>query len=289
MTKLGLALGSGGARGWCHIGVIRALEARGLTPDVIAGCSMGALVGAFYASGHLDALEDWALSLTPSRLARLLDPRVRGGGLIFGQSILEMLDELGLPKQFDQVGKPFLAVATDLQSGRELWMRTGGLHDAVRASVAIPGIIAPHAIDGRWYADGGLTDPVPVSGARALGADVVIAVNPNARRLAQFLPKTETTDWAEGLPRPMAQLIDRFGIDTTAEAGPPEYLDVVNAAIDILTDRVRRARMAGDPPQVLLDANLTEMSVVEMHRAREAIDEGRRMVEDAARALDALL
>ena len=291
---VGLALGSGGARGWCHIGVLRELEALGVRPQVIAGCSMGALVGAFAAADKLDAVADWALSLTPAGLARLLDPRLRGGGLVFGKAILDQMQALGLPEVFDGLSLPFLAVATDLTSGRELWLRSGDLHGAVRASVAIPGVIAPHCLDGRWLVDGGLTDPVPVSGARALGAEVVIAVNPNARMLGTFWTPEDPDDGAgtgflaEGLARLPEGLRGALrGLTPGEDPGPdaPDYFEVVNASIDILTDRVRRARLAGDPPQVLLDARLEEMSVLEMHRAEDAIAEGRRMVRASADAI----
>lgn len=289
-ASIGLALGSGGARGWCHVGVLRELHDMGVRPDVISGCSMGALVGAFAAAGRLDALEDWARSLTPSLLARMLDPRFRGGGLVFGQSILDQMVKLALPETFADLNVPYLAVATDLTTGREIWLREGDLHGAVRASVAIPGVIAPHCLDGRWLVDGGLTDPVPVSGARALGAEIVIAVNPNARERGEFwspdLDETTLADSLKRLPEGLRAALAKLTPGSDDTEPTPDYFEVVNASIDIMIDRVRRSRMAGDPPQVSLDARLQQISVLEMHRVDEAIEEGRRMVRDKASELE---
>ena len=162
-AKLGLALGTGGARGWCHIGVLRALDEMGVRPDVVAGSSMGALVGAAYAGGALDALEDWARALTPRRVWSLIDMRLTGGGLVGGTSIAKMLEEIGLDCRIEDLSLPFIAVAADLSSGQEVWLQEGPLASATRASVAIPGILSPVCIDGRWLIDGGVVNPVPIT------------------------------------------------------------------------------------------------------------------------------
>lgn len=277
---VGLALGSGGARGWCHIGVLRALDDIGVVPDITAGCSMGALVGAAYAGGCLDALEDWVSDLSPSRFVALLDIRPSSGGLVAGGQIMQLLKDLGLPDRIEDLPRPFAAVATDMETGREVWLREGSLADAVRASVALPGVISPHRVGGHWMLDGGLTNPVPVSLARAMGAEVIIAVNPNAKlhgKLWQRSPSTWET-MLRDLPEGLAKLL---GTEGGADS-PPGYADVVSTAIDVMTEQIRRARLAGEPPHVLLNADLSAMSVLEFHRGAEAIKAGRRAVQAQA-------
>lgn len=282
--RIGLVLGAGGARGWCHIGVLRALDAMGVRPDVIAGTSIGAVVGAARAADRLEALENWARAQTRRSILGLVDARLTGGGVVGGAGIVAMLRGLGLPEVIEDLPIPFIAVATDLRNGREVWLRSGDLVGAVRASVAIPGLISPQQLDGRWLLDGGLVNPVPVSAARAMGADVVIAVNPNAARSGDFWSPGQGL---RGLPDPGELLPERLrGLwanrphpDGDAE---PAYLAVVNAALDITSDQIRRSRLAGDPPQVLLGANLPSVAVLDFHRADEAISEGWRLVETQA-------
>lgn len=283
--RIGLALGAGGARGWCHIGVLRELAAMGIVPDVIAGASMGALVGAAAAAGRLDALADFAQGLTRRRVLGLLDLRLDGGGIVGGAQILALLGELGLPERIEDLPVPFVAIATDLETGREIWLREGPLAEAVRGSIALPGALTPHRHDGRWLLDGGLVNPVPVSAARALGADIVIAANPNARLRGRFWRPgvgseftALTRGWADTLPDMPAGLARLLGRDQDAE-DVPSYWEVVSLSIDIMTEQIRRSRLAGDPPHILLSADLEEMSVLSFHEAARAIEEGRRMTE----------
>ncbi len=278
--RIGVALGSGGARGWCHVGVLRALDELGVRPGVVAGCSMGALVGAAHAAGRLAELERWARGLTRAGVLSLIDLRISGGGLVEGGGIRRLLGELEIPARIEDLAVPFVAVATDLGSGREIWLREGPLVPAVRASAALPGVFAPVEVDGRWLFDGGLVNPVPVSACRALGADVVIAVNPNARLTGQFwqadIPAPAAPPaFLSNLPEPLRALWSRPGA-----SGPvaPPYLEVMSCAIGIMTEQIRRSRLAGEPPHVLLNAALADLSVLEFHRAAEAIDEGRRIV-----------
>ncbi|MBR9653409.1 patatin-like phospholipase family protein [Thalassovita aquimarina] len=276
MAKVGLALGSGGARGWCHIGVLRALRDIGVTPEVIAGCSMGSLVGAAYAGGKLDALEDWVRSLTPSRFVGLLDIRPGSGGIVAGSEIVTLIDDLDLPERVEDLDMPFAAVATDMETGREVWLREGSLKDAVRASVALPGVISPHRVGEHWMLDGGLTNPVPVSVARAMGAEVTIAVNPNAKLKGKIWDRSAWT-WQAMLPE-LPEGLAKMILPTPNDDSPPSYAEVVSTSIDVMTEQIRRARLAGEPPHVLLNADLSDLSVLEFHRADEAIDEGRRIV-----------
>src|SRR5215468_2965682 len=177
--RIGLALGSGAARGWSHIGVIEGLAEAGIEPEVVCGCSIGALVGAAYVAGELPALKDFAQSLTWREIARMLDVRLSGGGLIGGHDIVAFLRKLKISAPITSYSRPFAAIATDLETGREIWLREGPIEEAVRASISIPGILSPARHGHSWLVDGGLVNPVPVSICRALGADVVIAVNLN--------------------------------------------------------------------------------------------------------------
>lgn len=280
--RIGLALGSGGARGWCHIGVLRGLAALGVEIDVVAGTSMGALVGAAFAGGRLDALEAWARGLTQARLVTLLDPSLRRGGLVEARRIEGMLGEIGLAERIEDLALPFGAIATDMETGREVWFTEGPTYRAVRASAGIPGVMSPVRHDERWLLDGGLVNPVPVSAARALGADIIIAVNPNARPYGRFweapAPRPGVETWVgQILPDTLQETLG-LDLDASAQAVSPNYFDVLTTAIDVMTDTIRRARLAGDPPHVQLNAHLRGISVLELHRAGEAIAEGERIV-----------
>lgn len=294
MSKtLGLALGSGGARGWCHIGVIRGLEAQGIQADCVAGCSMGALVGAVWAAGRLDALEAWAREMTQTRFLKYIDLRLDRGGLIEGTAVERILHEIGLPDRIEELPKPFLAVATDMETGREVWLRDGPLIPAIRASIAIPGVFAPQRVDGRWLLDGGLINPVPTSAVRALGAQKTLAVNPNAKHGRRLWTGEPAQDFWE-----------RFGVEALRDGLPeqvrglfpdgrrevsPAYMDVVSVSIDILTEFLRKARDAADPADVMLEADLVQLSVMELFRAAEAIEEGRRIAQAAGDRIGALI
>lgn len=288
--KVGLALGSGGARGWCHIGILRELDELGLRPDVISGASMGALVGAIYAGDALDALEDWALKLTARDFFGMLDVNLSSGGLVEGNEILSVIRRLVKAERIEDLDVPLALVATDMASGREVWMTKGDLAEAVRASVALPGLISPFQIEDRWFLDGGLTNPLPVTACRILGAEVVIAANPNGRFDGTFWADRDHelpglfSSWKDRIPNMPNALSTLFQWKSDDEP-TPQYLDVLATSIDIMTDGIRRAKLAGDPPHVLLDAHLSRLSVLDFHRASEAIEEGRRVVRDNAEAI----
>ena len=177
--RIGLALGSGSARGWAHVGVIRALLRAGIEPDLVCGTSIGALVGAAYAAGEIDRFEPWVASLTRQQVMSLLDLRLSAGGMIEGRKLVEYFRARFDDPGIDKLPRPFACVATELDSGREVWLRDGPVIDAVRASISLPGLLTPMQRDGRLLVDGGLVNPVPVSLCRAMGADVVIAVDLN--------------------------------------------------------------------------------------------------------------
>lgn len=283
-ATLGLALGAGGARGWCNIGVLRELADMDICPDVVAGASMGALVGAIHSHGALDALEDWARGLTARQVMGLVDLRFSSGGLVEGAEVLGKLREFLGETRIEDLPTPLAIVATDMETGREVWLRKGDIACAVRASVALPGILRPVQFEDRWMLDGGLTNPVPVSACHVLGADVVIAVNPNARTNGRFwIPAAAELhawfpSWRDWVPNPLSAYL---GPADESEAAPG-YIDTLATTIDIMSDGIMRGKLAGDPPHVLLEADLTAMSVLELHRAGEAIDEGRRIVREAA-------
>jgi NTE family protein len=278
--RIGLALGSGSARGWAHIGAIRALEERGVKPDLICGTSIGALVGAVYASGQLDPFEDWVTQLVWRQVVRLMDLTWRGG-LIRGQRLFNLFRAIFKDLEIAELPCPFGAIATELSSGREIWLRHGKLFDVVRASIATPGLFTPVVHEGAVLVDGGLVNPVPVSMCRALGAEIVIAIDLSWGKLGPYrnmgrdLPATP-----EPQPGWLARLL---GVGRRRdEQTMPSILEVFNTALDIVEQRVARSRLAGEPADVLITPLLPNFRTMEYHRAAEAIAEGRAAVERMA-------
>lgn len=294
--RIGLALGSGSARGWAHVGVIEALLENGIVPDVVSGCSMGALVGAAFVSGKLADLKAFALTLNWREIARLMDVRLNTGGLIDGGEVVAMLRRLGIAAPIENCATPFVAVATDLRSGREVWLKDGPIETAVRASISLPGIFSPAQRDGQWLVDGGLVNPVPVSACRALGADVVIAVNLNGDLVGRygFAPRAGLANQGapaapeflarlvEGMPmllrKPAEALLPKL---IAPEPDKPGYFDVLMNSLNIMQDQITRARMAGEPPHVTLVPRLEDITMLEFNRAAEAIAEGAACVAQA--------
>jgi NTE family protein len=296
ILRIGLALGGGSARGWAHIGVIRALEEAGVRPDLVCGTSVGALVGAIYANGDLDWLEEWVTSLTWQRVVRMLDVRLLGG-ILGGAKLIDFFGARFADKNIADLKLPFAAVATELDSGREIWLQDGSAIDAVRASIAIPGLFTPIARNGIWLADGGLTNPVPVSLARAMRADVVIAVDLNndiltARSLLRAVT-AETEAMAESA-NTQASLGGKFrewlqAAKIEAGFGPsdsvnkedvaPSLFAAVEKALNIMQVRITRSRLAGEPADILLTPRLGHMGLLDYHRGRDAIEEGRNAVQ----------
>lgn len=309
--KIGIALGSGGARGWIHVGVLQALKEAGMEPDIVAGCSMGALVGGAFASGSLGDLEEWAVTITRLDIVRLLDVDVTNGGLIDGNRIMQFLQDFKGDVRISDLEKPYMAIATDLNTGREVWLQDGSLFDAIRASVSIPGFLTPFQVNGKWLVDGGLTNPVPVSACRALGADIIIAVNPNANILEfrhQAVLKKRIDKMVKNkkaAEEPHTAVLDKLlgsvseGVKQRVKAMTPNflmlgaqpfgYVDVISSSIDIMTDQIMRNRLAGEPPHIMLDPQLGPFGTMEFNRAAEAIAEGRKIVQDAMPTLKKLI
>lgn len=285
---VGLALGSGSARGWAHIGAIRALEEAGVRCDVVSGTSIGALVGAAYASDSLERLETWVSGLKIKEVVGYFDLTLNGG-MIRGDRLMDFFRAHFRDRSIGELARPYGAVATDLATGREVWLREGGLLEAVRASIALPGLFTPALHHGRWLVDGGLVNPVPVSLARALGAEIVIAVDLNTNLVGRHLrPRRH----APASNRPTedslaAALMQRLQTGIQAlplpwrdrDEEPPSLFDTLATSINIMQVQISRSRLAGEPPDVLVTPRLAHLGLLEFHRAREAIAEGRRAVQ----------
>lgn len=292
--RIGLALGSGSARGWAHIGVIRALQAEGIEPEIVAGASVGAAVGAAYALGRLDELEHWACTLNLQQVVSFLDVSL-AGGLIKGARLIETFRQKLADVPIEELPMPFAAVACDLVSGREIWLREGMLSDAVRASIALPGALTPVERDGMVLVDGGLVNPVPVSLCRAMGADAVIAVDLNSDIVGRHLRRrkrapaaaAEDAGVADAVMSRLQQGIARLATGIGGDG--PSLLDILAASINIMQVRITRSRLAGDPAEVLVTPRLAQLGLLEFHRAHEAIEAGRRATEHAMPQLRQLL
>ena len=301
-TKIGLALGGGAARGWAHIGVIKALVEAGVKPDIIVGTSIGAVVGACHAAGHLGAIEDFARSLTRRRVFGYLDFNLAGTGLINGQRLCDRLGHQLGDLAIEDLNPRFTAVATEIGTGHEIWLSRGCLVDAVRASYALPGIFRPVKINGRWLFDGALVNPIPVSVCRAHGARYVIAVNLNFDVCGRgtidphFEPEVaaepveqepETIPGKNG--RAVRRLLQRqlFGRGESV----PGISKVMVEAFNIVQDRIARSRLAGDPPDAMINLRLSDIGLFDFHRAAELIARGeeaaKRSLADMHREIDA--
>ncbi len=290
--KTGLVLGGGSARGLSHVGVIRALEEAGIRPDLVCGTSIGALVGAAYASGELDRFETWLLGLGIRDVVAFMDVSL-SGGLFKGDKLMEFLRGNFVDHSLEELDLPFAAVATSLHNGAEVWLRQGSTLEAVRASIALPGLFTPVMSDGVVLVDGGLVNPVPVSLARAMGADIVIAVDLNSDILGRHLRDTPLLEipagnvgaWIRRLQGNLLTLMPSLSPD---EPRLPSMLDVLASGINIMQVRITRSRMAGDPPDVVVAPQLAHLGLLDFHRAKEAIEKGRQAVEVAMPTLASL-
>ena len=286
--KIGLALGSGGARGWMQIGVIEALISFGIVPDIVCGTSIGALVGAAFVTGKLAALKTKVESFSRREVAAMFDLHLSSGGLIEGRRIESFLDELGITGSIESLDIRFGTVATELRSGREIWLQKGPIGRAVRASIGIPGVLSPAKYeDDGWLVDGGLVNAVPASLARALGADIVIAVRVNSYAIESWIGRDGDDDSAASaavlrVPQWLSNAVSPI-LERVLRAAPeyPSYFEVLSNSLDIMEDRITRMRLAGDPPDVLLRPTLTDYSWLDFHRAKEAIAAGWACAEAA--------
>ena len=296
---IGLALGGGAARGFAHIGIVRTLVAHGIIPNVVVGTSIGAVVGGAYASGHLDALEEWARSLQPRNILSYLDIRLNGSGLIGGAKLAAEIEAAMGQILIEDLPVKFATVATEVRTGHEIWLTHGPMVDAMRASYALPGIFSPVLVGDRWLVDGALVNPVPVSAARAMGAEIVIAANLSSDVFAH-----STTIYAHGPsadapvsevvpePEPRKRGIGKFfSAERTVKrkffgsGGRPGISSVMVDAFNIMQDRITRARLAGDPPDLLISPRVGKIGWFDFHRADDLIAHGVRAAERAIESI----
>ena len=292
--KIGLALGSGSSRGWSHIGIINELAKLGIQPDIVCGTSVGAMVGAAYAAGKLDELQAWACSVTKLDVARFLDISASFTGFVHTERFHKFLKAYiaGDDDLIENLPKVYAAVATDLETGREVWLQQGPVMQAVWSSMALPGLFPAIRHNNRWLVDGGLVNPVPVSVCRALGADVVIAVNLNAdivgRRVEKAVEKNEYTMGAR-----LSELVKEYTklslFEPASTEQPPGLLDAIAASVKITQDRITRSRLAGEPPDIVFSPKLAGIGLLELYRAEEAIAEGQKCVQRMAHEIEHLL
>jgi len=295
-AKLGIALGGGAARGWAHIGVLKTLLKAGVEPNIVVGTSIGAVAGGCFVADQLDELEAFARSLTRSRVLSMLDFNLAGSGLINGQRLQRRMERHIGDRIIDDLDKRFVAIATELNGGHEIWLNRGRLSDAMRASYALPGIFHPVRIGGRWLVDGALVNPVPVSVARAMGAQAVIAVNLHGDTFGKgTIVPDFAADGIEEEPEPnvsrrganrwtAALLIHRQLLGRNPSA--PGISSVMMDAFGIVQDRVARSRLAADPPDLTIKPQLGHVGLFDFHRADELIAIG---AEAAERELDRIL
>ncbi|UHQ53979.1 patatin-like phospholipase RssA [Microbulbifer sp. YPW16] len=307
---IGIALGSGAAKGFAHIGVLSALDEMGIRPQVIAGSSMGAFVGSAYAAGCLDKLEEWVNMLDNWRVFSLLDINwTFSGGLIGGKKPFQAFFEGFAYENIEELPVPFTAVATDLNSGQEIWLQEGNLSDAVSASCSIPGLLSPKQVAGRWLVDGAVVNPVPIDVCRAMGATCVIAVDVTEDGVSMWehrqgevetLASDGDNSEAPETPAPLqrvnkevsagvsleklltqgrqqlAQIGDRF---TRTTPYAPGMLETMSTSMEILERRHKRSRLAGSPPDIMIIPKVGGIGGMEFSRAAEAVAAGRAEVE----------
>jgi len=290
IPRIGLTLGGGAARGWAHIGVLRALEKSGIVPDAVTGTSIGAVVGGCYLAGHLDHLEDWARSVTRRKIFSLLDVSFGGSGLISGSKLVDLLQDTLKGVEIEHLDRTFICVATELATGHEVWLRSGPMAAAMRASFALPGIFEPVQLGGRWLVDGALVNPVPVSTCRALDARCIIAVNLHNSVSARGTTVVDPLRDAPGTaPVPTDDATKKsakslWRAQLVGRGDRPGIPGVMIESFNIIQDRISRSRLAGDPPDVLITPRVGSIGFLDFHRADEAIAIGyestMRVMED---------
>lgn len=288
---IGLALGGGLARGFAHIGVLNVLMREGIQPSIVAGTSIGSVVGAAYLAGKLRHLEDWALSLNRMRLLSYLDFRVRSAGLIGGNRLKSLLNENFKDMNIEDLPHPFIAIAADLLTGHEVWLRKGSLIDAMTASFALPGVFPPVERNHRWLVDGALVNPVPVSPVQAMGARMTIGVDLNTDIIGKAAHSGQNYQTVTGfdmfndddvppetqkkISSPMTKRLFR------RQENSPSLFGVMVSALSIMQDRMTRSRLAGDPPDIHIKPEIGHIGLLEFEKAQELIDLGEKAAEDA--------
>ncbi|MBU1566156.1 MAG: patatin-like phospholipase family protein [Proteobacteria bacterium] len=297
---VGLVLGSGASRGWAHIGIIEALEEAKIPIDFIAGCSVGAYVGALYASGSLGSLKEFLLRMDGKKIFSYFDVVFPRSGLLNGSKRVQQLFSMHTSaKTFEELAIPLVMVATDLERGEKVVIKSGNIIEGLRATMSYPGLFAPVRVEDRWLVDGGLVDPVPVGVARAMGAGIVIAVDLNSRivsrsrhahdqndpvKLIDLRPEeTEKNhDTGNELIKKMADFYESAGNSfkhktselLRREAATPDIIETVITSIAIMQERITRINLAVDRPDILIQPRLGEMKMMNFDQVAHAIEEG---------------
>lgn len=287
--KVGLALGSGASRGWSHIGVIKALLNAGIVPDVVCGTSVGAMVGGSYLAGNLDKLEDWVLGSSRTDVLRFFSFRLANSAFVDMERFNWFLHNFVAPPGMliDKLEKPFAAVCTDLDTGREVLLREGGLADAVRASMAMPGLFPAERNHQRWLVDGGLVNPVPVTVCRMLGADTVIAVNLNSEILSRRNARNRVASAVEddsifaNLKKHAKEYSNSFLVNDDEPDKTPGWYSSISHTINIFQDQITRGRLDADPADILIAPKVGDIGMFDFQRAADAIIEGEICVQNA--------
>lgn len=289
---IAIALGGGMARGFAHIGVLNTLNKHGIYPSIIAGTSIGALVGGSYLAGKLDTLEDWAVSLNRFKVFSYLDFRVRSAGLIGGNKLEKVMKEHFEGLDIESLPHPFIAIGSDLVTGHEIWMRKGNLIEAMKASFALPGVFPPIERNHRHVVDGALVNPVPVSVCQALGARMTIAVDLHADLIGKAVKSGRSYQTVAGfdvfdekdVPKEEQKVFKRSGLAKRLfrrEENNPSLFGVMVSALGIIQDRITRSRLAGDPPDVHIKPHIGHIGMLEFERAEELIKLGEEAAERA--------
>ena len=296
--RIGLALGSGASRGWSHIGVIKALLAEGIEPDVVCGTSVGAIIGGSYVAGNLAKLEDWVLGSSRSDVLRFFDIKLSKSGFVDTKRLTWFLNNYVATEnqRIEDAPVKYAAVSTDLDTGREVWFTKGGVADAVRASMAMPGLFPAVRKDERWLVDGGLVNPIPVNVCHALGADIVIAVNlirgvagRHSNADEEAAPPTEDNGVLSNIKQQARVYSNSIFPNRDKKNEAPGLFYAIAHSVNIFQDRITRSRLAGDPADVLLSPKVSHIGMLEFHRAAEAIEAGELCVRNSLAEIRGLI
>lgn len=270
--KISLVLGSGGARGYAHIGVIEELERRGFEIVSISGASMGALIGGLYACGKLEAYKAWVLSLDPVDVASLVDLSFASGGLMAGEKVFDHIEKLIAGQTFESLDIHFTAVATDIIHKKEVWFRSGDLLQAIRASIAIPSVFTPVKLDGMVLADGGILNPLPVAPTMSDRSDLTIAVNLYADTPKPHIHLSDNEEKRKkGLSHAFVELVGRLA----PQSNELTMFDVLDKTFDTMQNGLTRYRLGGYPPDILIEISKEVCNTYDFHKAAEVIEAGR--------------
>ncbi|MEE4262418.1 MAG: patatin-like phospholipase family protein [Desulfobacteraceae bacterium] len=305
---VGLALGSGSSRGWAHIGAIEALEEENIPVDYVAGSSVGSYVGALYASGSLKSLKEFVLAMDGKKVFSYFDVVFPRSGILDGTKRLKELFSFHTDvEDFSELKIPVMMVATDMATGKKIVLKSGNIFNALRATMSIPGLFAPVRVKDRWLVDGGLVDPVPVGVARALEADVVIAVDLNSGIISHKKPQRQPKPAAKKsedspaykieLLKKMAEYYEHAETSFTSkinellnrESSTPDIIETVMTSINIMQERITRINLAVEPPDVLIQPRLGQLKMMDFDQVEQTIEEGYISVKEKIADIKKLL